>query len=51
MRESIPRHVDKKSGSLRRIKGSGVLKEKIGVWNSQGGVKDKHLVFLYIPWS
>ena len=23
--------------------GSGVLKEEIGVWNSQGGGKDKHL--------
>ena len=27
-------------GSLRRKKGSGALKEEIGVWNSQGG-KDK----------
>ena len=29
-------------GSLRRRKGSGALKEEIGVWNSQGGGKDKH---------
>ena len=28
-------------GSLRRRKGSGALKEEIGVWNSQGG-KDKN---------
>ena len=32
-------------GSLRRWKGSGALKEEIGVWNSQGGVKDKYLFF------
>ena len=32
-------------GSLRRRKGSGALKEEIGVWNSQGGGKDKHLFF------
>ena len=28
-------------GSLRRRKGSGVLKEEIGVWNSPEGGKDK----------
>ena len=30
-------------GSPRRRKGPGALKEVIGVWNSQGGGKDKHL--------
>ena len=35
-------------GFPRRRKGSGALKEEIGVWNSQEGGKDKHLVFLYI---
>ena len=29
----------------KRRKGSGAFKEKIGVWNSQGGGKDKHLFF------
>ena len=38
MRESIPRQVDKKSGDP----------QERGVWNSQGGGKDK-LIFLYIP--
>ena len=33
-------------GSLRRRKGSGVLKKEIGVWNSQGG-KDKHFCFCF----
>ena len=45
MRESIPRQVDKKSG---------VPEEDRGVWNSQGGGKDKCLFFfssLYIPQS
>ena len=36
-------------GSLRRTKGSGVLKEEIGVWNSQGGGMDSLL--FYTPWS
>ena len=31
--------------SPRRRKGSGALKAEIGVWNSQGGGKDKHLFF------
>ena len=49
MRESIPGQVDKKSGvSLRRRKGSGPLKEEIGVWNSQGGGKDKHLFSTFL---
>ena len=57
MRESIPRQVDKKSQGPqgerglefpRRRKGSGALEVEIGVWNSQGGGKDK-LVFVYIP--
>ena len=34
-------------GSPRRREGSGPLKEKIGVWNSQGGVKDKCLFFFF----
>ena len=39
--ESVPRQVDKKSG---------VSEEERGVWDSQGGGKDKHLFFsLYIP--
>ena len=41
MRESIPRQVDKKS----RVP----AEEEIEIWNSQGGGKDKHLFFLYIP--
>ena len=36
LRESIPRQVDKKSG---------VPEVEIGVWNSQGGGKDKHCFF------
>ena len=32
-------------GSPRRRKGSGALKEEKGVWNSQGGGKDKYLFF------
>ena len=38
-RESFPRQVDKESG---------VPKER-GVWNSQGGRKDKLFFLLYIP--
>ena len=40
LRESILRQVDKKSR---------VPEEERGVWNSQGGGKDKCLFFLYIP--
>ena len=58
VRESVPRQVDKKSGVPEEEEEkkkeeeeeegvSGALKEKIGVWNSQGG-KDKHF-FPYIP--
>ena len=38
-------------GSSRRRKGSGALKEEIGLWNSQGGGKDKCLFLfsLYNP--
>ena len=32
-------------GSLRRGKGSGALEVEIGVWNSQGAGKTKHLFF------
>jgi len=51
LRESIPRQVDKKSGSPGGDRGLelGGVPEEIGVWNSQGGGKDKHLFFLYIP--
>ena len=49
VRESIPRQVDKKP--RRRRKGSGALKEEIGVWNSQRGGKDKRFSFFYIHWS
>ena len=48
MRESVPRQVEKKSRVSRKRKGPGVLEEEIGVWNSQGGGKDKHF-FFYIP--
>ena len=34
-------------GSSRRRKGSGALETEIGVWNSQGGGKDKHLFFFF----
>ena len=47
LRESIPRHIDKKSGGPQGER-SGVLEEQIGVWSSQGGGKDK-LFSLYIP--
>ena len=36
MRESVPRQVDKKSG----------VPKETGVWNSQGGGKDKLYFFL-----
>ena len=46
MRESIPRQVDRKPGVPEEERGgSGALEEEIGVWNSQGGRKDKHLFF------
>ena len=32
----------------RLIRSLGVPKER-GVWNSQGGGKDKHYIFLYVP--
>ena len=38
VRESIPRQVDKKSR---------LTEEEIGVWNSQGGGKDKCLFFFF----
>ena len=47
MRESVPRQVEKKSRVSRKRKGPGVLEEEIGVWNSQGGGKDKHFFFLH----
>ena len=43
LRESIPGQVDKK------FRVPEALKEEIGVWNSQGGGKDK--LFFYIPAS
>ena len=45
LRESIPWQVDKKSRVLRRRERFGVLEEEIGIWNSQGEGKDKHLFF------
>ena len=46
MRESVPRQVDKKSGVPEEEgEGSGVLEEEIGVWNFQGGKRDKCLFF------
>ena len=33
-------------GCPGRRKGSGALKEEIGVWNSQGGGKNKHFYSL-----
>ena len=45
MTESIPRQPDKKSRAPEE-KGSGALKDEIGVWNSQGGGKNK--LFFYI---
>ena len=47
-KESIPRQVDRKSGDPQG-ESSGVLEEERGVWNSQGGGKDKLLFPLYIP--
>ena len=38
-------------GSPRRRKGSGALKVEIGVWNSQGGAKDKYLFSLSLSLS
>ena len=52
LRESIPRQVDKKSRVPEEEREVWALKEEIGVWNSQGGGKDKCLFFfffLYIP--
>ena len=46
MRGSIPRQVDKKSGVPEEEKGVWGSQEGIGVWNSQGGGKDKCLFFL-----
>ena len=49
IRESIPSRLVRSPGSPRRRKGVGALEVEIGVWNSQGGGKDKHLFSLYIP--
>jgi len=48
MRESIPQQVDKNSGSPRGERGSEVLEKEIGVWNSQGGGKNKLFFFLFL---
>ena len=50
LKESVPRQVDKKSGVLRKTEGPETLEEEIGVWNSQGGGKDKRL-FLFFFFS
>ena len=51
MRESNPRQVDTQFRFPEEERGSGALEEEIGVWNSQGGGKDKCLfsLSLYIP--
>ena len=52
VREPVSRQVDKKSRGCPRREGSGVLEEDKGIWDSQGGGKDKHLsLSLYIPQS
>ena len=48
VRESIPRQVDKRP-RVPKERGPGVPDEKTGVWNSQGGGKDKLFFLLYIP--
>ena len=45
LRKSIPRQADKKYGSPQ---GERVLEEEIGVWNSQGGGKDRRSLFLFL---
>ena len=42
---SIPSRLIRSLGSPRRRKGSGSLEVEMGVWNSHGGGKDKHLFF------
>ena len=44
IRDSIPRQVDKRR-RVPKERGSGVPDENIGVWNSQGGGKDKLFFF------
>ena len=41
--------LERSLGSPRRRKAPGVLEEEVGVWNSRGGGKDKHLLPLYMP--
>ena len=41
VRESIPRQIDKKSRVPKEEKGIWGLEAETGVWNSQGGEKDK----------
>ena len=45
--ELVTRQVDKKSGGCQRREGSGILEEEIGVWDSQGGGKDKCPFFFF----
>ena len=48
VRESIPRQIDKKSRVPRKRKGVwGSRNGDLGVWNSQGGEKDK--LFFFFP--
>ena len=50
VKESIPGQVDKKSRVPKEEKGSGALKAKIGVWNSQGEERTNFFFSpLYIP--
>ena len=57
MRESIPRHADKKSRVPKEERGPGALEVEIGVWGFQRGGKDKLFFFFstflslnYIKW-
>ena len=47
--ESVPRQID--VWGPRGGDGSAAFKEETGVWNSQGGGKDKRLFFPHIPLS
>ena len=51
MRQSVPKQHDKKSGDHEEEKGSGALKEEIGVWSSQGGERDKFFPPIFLSFS
>ena len=48
MRESIPRQIDKKSRVPKEEKGVWASQSGDGVWNSQGGGKDKLLLSTFL---